>query len=368
MYKNIYKDKVVLVTGDTGFKGSWLSVWLTELGANVIGYALEPPSEPSNFAVSRMPDHITHVHGDILDYNRLTDVFQKYQPEFVFHLAAQAVVRSSYTNPKLTFDTNAGGTVNVLEAVRNNPGVRVLLCITSDKCYENREWVWGYRECDPMGGFDPYSASKGCAELIVSSYLRSFFSNPDRGDCRLGIASARAGNAVGGGDWGADRLIPDCVRSLCRDDAIRIRNPFAVRPWQHVLELLSGYLWLGALLWDDPEKYGGPWNFGPGDMEHLSVKDIVSRFISIWGSGSWEDLSGSTGPHEAAMLKLCCDKANVCLTWRNTLSINDCIEMTAEWYKAYYGMTKDKSMYPFCVEQINAYTEKAGINGLPWTA
>lgn len=284
MFDEIYKNKRVLITGHTGFKGSWLAIWLKELGADVVGYSLDPPSEPNNFEATRLREKITHIHGDIRDLDRLMETFKKYQPEFVFHLAAQPLVRLSYNEPKMTFDTNIGGTVNVFEAVRKTPSVKVLVNITSDKCYENKEWVWGYRENDPMGGHDPYSASKGCAELVFSAYLKSFFSQnaaqksgdmtqlrEQLGSCpqistsgpRLGAASARAGNVIGGGDWGTDRLVPDCIRALSRHQPIGIRSPKAVRPWQHVLEPLGGYLLLGAALWQDPQKYSGAWNFGP---------------------------------------------------------------------------------------------------------
>lgn len=367
MFNNTYRNKKVLVTGHTGFKGSWLAIWLRELGAEVIGYALEPPSEPNNFIASSLENQITHVHGDILDFEHLTKILQKYSPEFVFHLAAQAVVRASYDNPKLTFDTNTGGTVNILEAVRMNPRVRVLLCITSDKCYENKECKASYREDDPMGGHDPYSASKGCAELIFASYLRSFFEKSARGDHAVGVASARAGNAMGGGDWGKDRLIPDCVRALNIGRSVAIRNPGAIRPWQHVLELLSGYLWLGALLRYDPELYSGSWNFGPEDEEILTVREIVKKFLSIWGSGSWEDLSDPNALHEAVMLRLCCDKARTYLKWHNALNIDDCIEMTAAWYKAYYGRGHRENMRSFCVDQIQTYVNRAKSCRLPWT-
>jgi CDP-glucose 4,6-dehydratase len=230
MFNDAFKNKKVLVTGHTGFKGSWLAIWLKELGADVIGYSLAPPSEPNNFEATRLQDKITHIHGDIRDLDRLMETFKKYQPEFVFHLAAQPLVRLSYDEPKMTFDTNVGGTVNVLEAVRKTPSVKVLVNITSDKCYENREWVWGYRENDPMGGHDPYSASKGCAELVFSAYLKSFFSQDAAQDRTIGAASARAGNIIGGGDWGADRLVPDCIRALSRHQPIGIRSPHAVGP------------------------------------------------------------------------------------------------------------------------------------------
>lgn len=366
MFKNIYKGKRVLVTGHTGFKGSWLCIWLKELGAEVVGYALDPPGEPNNFSACRLSEHIDHQYGDVRDHDRLLSIFSNYKPEMVFHLAAQALVRSSYDDPKETFDTNAGGTVNVLEAVRRTGSVRVVVNVTSDKCYENREWVWGYRENDPLGGHDPYSASKGCAELIFAAYLHSFFSRPACGDRRIGAASCRAGNAIGGGDWGLDRLIPDCVRALHVGRPIGIRNPQSVRPWQHVLELLSGYLWLGARLWEDPEGFSGAWNFGPESEAHMTVAEVVSRFVHAWGAGEWQDLSEQGAIHEAATLRLCCDKAMARLGWRNALSMEQAIDMTAEWYKMFYSGAAPESVYLLCTKQIAQYVKMAKNNKLEW--
>lgn len=365
--KKTYKDKRVLITGHTGFKGSWLAIWLNELGAKVIGYALDPPSEPNNFQACNLRDKITHIHGDVRDHGRLIETFKKYQPEFVFHLAAQSLVRLSFEEPKLTFDTNVGGTVNVFEAVRKTPSVKVFVNITSDKCYENREWVWGYRENDPMGGHDPYSASKGCAELVFSAYLRSFFSKSATHNRPIGAASARAGNVIGGGDWGADRLVPDCIRALSSHQPIGIRNPHATRPWQHVLEPLSGYLHLGAALWKDPQKYSDPWNFGPDDRGYLTVAAMTERLIQYWGGGSWEDLSDPQALHEAKLLKLNCDKAHTDLNWYSVLTIDECLQMTVDWYKQFYTSRKEE-MYPFCLEQIRKYEETARANkgNQPW--
>jgi CDP-glucose 4,6-dehydratase len=362
-----YNKKKVLVTGHTGFKGSWLSIWLKELGAEVTGYGLEPDTRPSNFTACNLRRRMTHKTGDIRDLDRLLGVLEACQPEFVFHLAAQALVRRSYADPKLTFDTNVGGTVNVLEAVRLTPSVRVFVNITSDKCYENREWVWGYRESDPMGGHDPYSASKGCSELVFGAYAKSFFPNPPADDRKIGVASARAGNVIGGGDWAEDRLIPDCVRFLLRNKAIGIRSPRSIRPWQHVLEPLGGYLWLGALLRDHPEVYSGPWNFGPADTDHLKVETVVSRFIEYWGSGSWEDLSTDRNPlHEATTLRLCCDKARTFLRWRSVLQIDECLKMTADWYRK-YNARRRQDMYPVCRDQILHYHRLAGKKELDWS-
>jgi CDP-glucose 4,6-dehydratase len=359
MFNDVYRNKSVLLTGHTGFKGGWLALWLRALGARVFGYALEPPSSPNLWTVAALEDHIEHTHGDIRDYKATNAVFQKCQPEFVFHLAAQPLVRLSYEEPKLTFDTNVGGTVNVLEAVRHTPSVRVIVNVTSDKCYDNKEWVWGYRECDPLGGHDPYSASKGCAELIFQSYLKSFFAKASlTGALPIGAASARAGNVIGGGDWGRDRLLPDCIRALSTNDPISVRNPHAVRPWQHVLEPLGGYLYLGAFLWESPEAYAGAWNFGPEGRSQLTVKDVVTRLIALWGNGAWEDRSDLSAPHEAHLLKLCCDKAHRELGWRGVLTTDECLSMTVAWYKAFYSGATPGDMYNLCVDQIRQYEKK----------
>ncbi len=365
MFNNIYHDKTVLITGDTGFKGSWLAIWLKELEAEVIGYALDPPSDPNNFQATNLHDKITHVHGEIRDLGQLLETFRKYQPEFVFHLAAQPLVRLSYDEPKMTFDTNVGGTVNVFEAVRKTPSVKVMVNITSDKCYENREWIRGYREGDPMGGHDPYSASKGCAELVTNAYLRSFFSQDDGQDRIIGSASARAGNVIGGGDWGVDRLVPDCIRSLSKGEIIGIRNPHAVRPWQHVLEPLRGYLQLGAVLWDDPRRYSGPWNFGPDETCSLSVADLTDRLIRYWGSGSWKDISDPGAPHEANLLKLNCDKSRYELNWQGILTIDESLRMTVDWYKEFYSGRNNEEIYSICIEQIRSYTDRAAERQIP---
>lgn len=358
-----YSGKRVLVTGHTGFKGSWIAIWLKELGADVIGYALEAPTKPNNFDACQLSQHLVHIKGDVRDSNSLLEIFNKFQPEIVFHLAAQPLVRHSYLHPKLTFDTNIGGTVNMLEAVRATDSVRIFVNVTSDKCYENREWVWGYRENDPMGGHDPYSASKGCCELVFSAYMKSFFSGVDSGHRKLGMASVRAGNVIGGGDWAKDRLIPDCVRALVDDHPIVIRNPNSIRPWQHVLEPLGGYLWVGALLNDNPEKFSGAWNFGPTESGYLTVKEVVSRFIDFWGSGDWSDVPGAQPLHEAGILKLSCDKARSLLGWKSILKIDECLEFTSEWYKTYYAVKSNRDLYRKCREQIEQYMDKAAQRG-----
>lgn len=368
MFQNAYKGKKVLITGHTGFKGSWLAVWLRDLGAEVIGYSLAPPREPNNFSACRLKDKTIHIEGDIRDLEKLKHVFSEYEPEFVFHLAAQALVRASYKTPKLFFDTNIGGTVNVLEAVRTTASVKVLINVTSDKCYENREWTWGYRENDPLGGYDPYSASKAGAEVVFSAYLKSYFGK-DAGGKEIGAASVRAGNVIGGGDWGTDRLIPDCIRALSNRSIIEIRNPNAVRPWQHVLEPLGGYLWLGAMLNRSPASFSGVWNFGPSGRDHLTAGQIADTLIGLWGSGGWKDISAinETGaPHEAHILKLCCDKALAELSWHGVLSIKDCLKYLVEWYKLFYENGQDTDMYDICSSQIARYRDRAKNQELPW--
>jgi len=356
IFSDNYRNKRVLITGHTGFKGSWLAIWLKELGAHVIGYALDPPSDLNNFTATGLCEKIIHTHGDLCDLDHLLAVFSKFKPEFVFHLAAQPIVRLSYDEPKRTFDTNIGGTVNVLEAVRATPSVKILVNIASDKCYENKEWVWGYRENDPMGGHDPYSASKGAMEIVCTAYLRSFFGQCGRGP-HIGFATARAGNVIGGGDWGQDRLVPDCIRALSNGQAIGIRSPYAIRPWQHVLESLSCYLHLGAALWKNPQKYSGPWNFGPDNSSHLTVVAMVNRLIKYWGEGAWEDLSDPNALHEANLLKLNCDKAHAELGWRSVLTVEECLQMTVDWYKEFYAGRRKEEMYLFCVGQIRKYEE-----------
>jgi CDP-glucose 4,6-dehydratase len=368
MFKNCFQNNTVLVTGHTGFKGSWLSIWLRELGAQVVGFSLEPPSDPSNFVATGLKSRIINLHGDIREIGQLTPAFREYQPEFVFHLAAQPLVRLSYDEPKLTFDTNLGGTINVLEAVRSSPSVKVLINITSDKCYENKEWTWGYRENDPMGGHDPYSASKGCAELAFAAYLRSFFTQNVSSGKRIGAASVRAGNVIGGGDWGKDRLLPDCIRALSSGQPIGIRNPRSIRPWQHVLEPLSGYLWLGALLKEDPFRYSGGWNLGPEDDSHITTVGLVERLIRYWGEGSWRDLSNKDAPHETKLLKLNCDKAHAELQWRSILNLDEGLRLSADWYKKYYDSGSMDDMYSVCADQIREYSSRASRKALAWTA
>lgn len=352
-FGDIFRGKRVLVTGHTGFKGSWLSLWLHDLGAQVTGFALPPDTAPSHFDLVGLRDLITHVEGDIRDPHHVNKTFQTVKPEIVFHLAAQALVRDSYDDPKKTFDTNIGGTVNILEAVRLSSSVKAALVITSDKCYENKEWVWGYRENDPMGGHDPYSASKGGAEIVCSAYRRSFFDKAGRGP-HIGFATVRAGNVIGGGDWAKDRIIPDCIRALSENKPIVIRNPKATRPWQHVLEPLSGYLFLARKLLDDTDKFSGAWNFGPADIEHIKVEELAKRFVAVWGKGAIErNEPNEPAPHEANLLRLSIDKAAYELGWSPILSGSTAIDWTVNWYKRWDMDEKD--MRGFSLEQIREY-------------
>jgi len=368
-FKGIYSGKRVLVTGHTGFKGSWLSIWLKELGARVLGYSLEPPTTPSNFTASRLEHHIEHTEGDVRGFENLLRVFKEYKPEIVMHLAAQSIVRKSYMEPAITFSTNTGGTINVMEAVRATDSVRAFINVTSDKCYENQNLPRGYREEDPMGGHDPYSASKGCAELAFGAYLRSFFSQRATPEKPLGAGSVRAGNVLGGGDWAPDRLIPDCVRALVEKCPVAIRSASATRPWIYVLEPLSGYLWLGAMLLAEPEKYSGAWNFGPSNSITYTVKEVVQAFIKYWGHGSLleETVNAGENPvHEAHTLILCSDKSRSMLCWRAFMSLDETIRETVHWYRIYYNNCETTSMYATCVEQIERYTSDARKNGIEW--
>jgi CDP-glucose 4,6-dehydratase len=324
-----FKNKKVLITGDTGFKGSWLAYWLHHLGAKVYGFALPPERNYDHYAALDLEQLIHHQDGDIRDFNQVWDFLKKTKPEFVFHLAAQPLVRRSYTDPKLTFDTNIGGSVNVFEAVRVTPSVKVLIAITSDKCYKNKEWCWGYRENDELGGKDPYSASKAAAELVFSAYKDSFFEHMPQ----FGAASVRAGNVIGGGDWSADRIVPDCIRALQKNEPIQLRNPHAIRPWQHVLEPLSGYLLLASRLYENPKSFGGSYNFGPDSGEMHTVKDLAEELIAVWGSGVIKITKKDDDPKEAGLLHLNCDKAHYDLGWHYRWNFKKTVAQTAQWYK-----------------------------------
>jgi CDP-glucose 4,6-dehydratase len=356
-FGDIYKGKKVLITGHTGFKGSWLAIWLKHLGAEVYGYALAPASGDDNFVKARLDTRIVHREGDVRDGAALTRFFQEVSPDFAFHLAAQPLVLLSYSDPVNTFETNLMGVVNFFEAVRKTPAVKVAVNVTSDKCYDNREWVWGYRESDPMGGKDPYSASKGCAELITSSYLNSYFK-----DSVCKIASARAGNVIGGGDWAQDRIIPDYFRARRQGGKLLLRNPFATRPWQFVLEPLSGYLRLGAALLSGEEKFAGGWNFGPEDSANYSVLELIAKIIALDPRGGYEVLENLTKPHEATFLKLDISKAVNLLKWRPTLSFDETVRFTVDGYND----DENADVYACRVEQILRYTASAEAKGIEW--
>lgn len=353
MKPEFWRGKRVFLTGHTGFKGSWLSLWLQSRGANVVGYALAPPSKPSLFDVAQVAQGMVSLHGDIRDLEQMQKTMAQHQPEIVIHMAAQSLVRYSYQNPVETYATNVMGTVNVLEAVRQTSSVKAVVVITSDKCYENREWIWGYRENEAMGGYDPYSNSKGCAELVTAAYRQSFFNKAGH---KVAVASARAGNVIGGGDWAADRLIPDMVRAVTEGRPVQIRNPHAIRPWQHVLEPLSGYLKLAQKLYEEGADYAEGWNFGPGDDDAKPVQWIVERYTQLWGEGASWTLDQAEHPHEAHYLKLDCSKARMRLDWQPKWSLAQALENITLWHKAHL---QEKNMREFSLQQIAAYQEQA---------
>lgn len=358
MYGNAYKDKVVLVTGHTGFKGSWLSIWLTQLGAKVVGFALDPSSPKGNYCASHLSEHLyADIRGDVRNYAELAQVIEDYQPEIVFHLAAQALVRTAYAEPKYTYETNLMGSLNILEAVRAFGCIRTAIMITSDKCYENVEQIWGYKETDRMGGYDPYSSSKGCAELMIASYRNSFFNPADYEKHGKAVASVRAGNVIGGGDWSDNRLIPDCISAIEKGADIEIRSPHATRPWEHVLEPLSGYLRVGQKLMEDPIGYAQAFNFGPKIECNKTVWDVVTYLVKCYGQGSIVDCSQEeTAPlHENTLLSLDVTKAYRLLDWEAKLTFEEAIEFTVDWYKE--ALT-NQDMFNYCIEQIEAHAAK----------
>lgn len=336
MDSSFWNGKSVFMTGHTGFKGSWLSEWLLLLGARVHGFSQPPATDPSLFTVLSLEQRLAHRIGDVRSAPSLREELEDSGASIVFHLAAQPLVRMSYQEPRMTFDTNVMGTVNLLDAVRSCPSVRVVVIVTTDKCYENREWVWGYRETDPLGGHDPYSASKACAELVTAAYRDSFFRTVDpSARPPVAVASARAGNVIGGGDWAEDRLVPDCARSLSAGRAVTVRNPSSTRPWQHVLEPLGGYLLLAEKLWAEPRRFDEPWNFGPTLHDALTVAEVVRESISAWGSGE-STTAESASVHEARMLKLDISKTTEFLGWRPLYDARGAIRETMKWYRAFY--------------------------------
>jgi len=343
-----WKGRKVFMTGHTGFKGSWLCLWLKLLGAKVTGYALEPPTNPAMFEVANVGKALEQsIYGDIRDLPFFISSMQKAGPEIVIHMAAQPLVRDAYTDPVLTYSTNVMGTVNMLEAVRKTPEVKAVLNITTDKCYENKEWVWGYRENEPMGGHDPYSSSKGCAELVSSAYRRSFLQ-----PAGIALATARAGNVIGGGDWARDRIIPDAMQAFMEKKVLMVRNPNATRPWQHVLEPLAGYLMLCQQLVADPKAYAQGWNFGPSDEDAQPVSTLADIMVKKWGNGAkWQPSCGEH-PHEAHYLKLDCSKAGAQLKWRPIWGLERALDETMLWYKTWH---KNGDMHEFTLNQISSW-------------
>lgn len=354
MESSFWKGKKVFITGHTGFKGSWLCLWLHKLGAKVTGYALNPPTEPSLFELSIASELVNSVIADIRKRDELTEAMLAASPEIVIHMAAQPLVRESYKNPVDTYATNVMGTVNLFEAVRKCDSVKAVVNVTTDKCYENKEWVWGYRENEPVGGYDPYSSSKACSELVTSAYRNSFFNPKDYAEHGVAIASARAGNVIGGGDWANDRLIPDCVRAILNGEKVVIRNPGAIRPWQHVLEPLSGYLFLAQKLYEDGPKYAEGWNFGPDDRDAKPVDWIVQRMCAKWGGDASYEIDKGEHPHEAHYLKLDCSKAKAELGWAPRWGLEKAIDSIIDWTKAY---KENKDLREKCLKQIEDYSE-----------
>ena len=353
IFNNAFSGKRILVTGHTGFKGSWLSIWLHEMGAEVIGVGLDPYSERDNYVLSGIGSKIkADIRADIRDRKKIEEIFKTYRPEIVFHLAAQPLVRLSYEIPVETYETNVMGSINVMEAARMTDSVKVVVMITTDKCYENREQLWGYREDEAMGGYDPYSSSKGAAEIAIASWRRSFFNPADYGKKHhVSIASVRAGNVVGGGDWAKDRIVPDCIRALEAGRPIEIRSPKAIRPWQHVLEPLSGYLLLASKMLEEPTRFCEGWNFGPRMESITTVWEVASKLVADYQQGTLKDVSDPNALHEANLLLLDISKAKFQLGWEPRTNINQCMKLVADWYMRY--PTED--VYNLCIEQISTF-------------
>ncbi len=353
MNRVFWKGRRVFVTGHTGFKGSWLCLWLQEAGAAVTGYALPPPTTPSLFEVARVGEGMASVTGDLRDYDALRTAMMAARPEVVVHMAAQSLVRYSYAQPLETYAVNVLGTAHVLEAARSVNGLRAIVNVTSDKCYENREWVWGYREIEPLGGYDPYSSSKGCAELVTAAYRQSYFNAERHAEHGVALASVRAGNVIGGGDWAADRLIPDIIRAAEKGEEVVIRSPGAIRPWQHVLEPLSGYLLLAERLVSAGTRYAEAWNFGPDDEDTRPVEWIVQTVTKRWGGNARYRIDPTAANfHEAHYLKLDCSKVKACLGWQPRWSLSDALDRIIEWHKA---LVEGKDMREVTLGQIRAF-------------
>ncbi len=352
IFGNFYKNKKVLITGHTGFKGSWLSIMLNYLGAEVYGYALEPPTDPSLYQLCKIDGFVHSKICDIRNYDDLYAFIKTAQPEIIFHMAAQALVRESYKNPVETYQTNVMGNVHLLEAIRTIPSVKSVVIITTDKCYENKEWYWGYRENEPLGGYDPYSSSKACSEIVTAAYRRSFFHPDSYHNHGVAIATARAGNVIGGGDWAADRLIPDFIRAITNREKIKIRSPKSIRPWQHVLEPLNGYLSLGNALYNNGTEFADAWNFGPNDEDAKNVEWIVKYMCDSWGDSASYEIDKNPQPHEAAYLKLDCSKAKYLLNWEPRWSVKTALDSILEFTHAY---VKNEDLKSVCINQIKAY-------------
>jgi CDP-glucose 4,6-dehydratase len=362
---SFWKSRKVFLTGHTGFKGSWLALWLLSMGADLCGYALDPPTEPSLYRLLKLDVQLKSIHGDIRDLNALESALRDFQPEVVIHLAAQPLVRLSYQSPVETYEVNVLGTVHLLDAIRRTPSVGAVVVVTSDKCYENQEWHRSYREHEPMGGHDPYSSSKGCAELVTAAYRRSFFHSGHLTK-QVAVATARAGNVVGGGDWALDRLVPDIVRAFAAGEYAVIRNPGAVRPWQHVLEPLAGYLTLAERLYSDGHAFAEGWNFGPADLDARPVKYLVSELARLWGdAASWqiaETQNVHEDVHEAHMLRLDSAKAHARLGWSPHWGIDETLANTVDWYKRYYS---GEDIGGCTLRQIGSFMEKTRVQTAP---
>ncbi len=367
MFNNIFRDKKVIVTGNTGFKGSWLSLWLYSLGATLVGISKDIPSDPSLFEVLELAGKTEHHFENICDSKRMREIFSTVQPDFVFHLAAQPIVSVSYEDPLETFQTNTIGTANILEALRSVKKPCYAVVITSDKCYDNVEWIWGYREQDALGGKDPYSASKGAAELVIKTYFHSFFSKPDS---NIKLVTVRAGNVIGGGDWALNRIVPDCFRSWNNNQAVKIRNPNSTRPWQHVLEPISGYLRAAQVLAEQKtDIHGEPFNIGPNADQNHTVLELLQEVNQFWQSGSLKEyfaIEANTAFHEAGLLKLNCDKALSYLQWKPVLNFQETAKLTAEWYNYFYNDRSRESVTDYTISQIEAYTNLAKSKSIHW--
>ncbi len=363
MFQNIYKDKKVLITGHTGFKGSWLSVWLHSLGADVAGFSLNTPTETNHFELLELPEKIKDYRGDIRDRKSLAQVIDEFKPQIIFHMAAQALVRKSYQDPVETFETNVMGMVNLLDLIRTRDWIEVAVLITSDKAYRNDEWCWGYRETDALGGHDPYSGSKSCADLVAHSFYHSFLK-----ESKTRIAITRAGNVIGGGDWATDRIVPDCVKAWSKGETVSIRSPLATRPWQHVLEPLSGYLLLGARLYQKQEGLvGEAFNFGPDANVNQTVSELLDAMVVRWPGVHWAVPEGyEVGGKEANLLKLSCDKVLFHLKWQAVLGFNETVEFTVDWYRNWLEVKTN--IYDFTLSQINRYCELASQKKHIWIA